>query len=121
MKRNILLIAAATFLFLGNQSMTAQTKIKKETQSAVIQKSNINAKEKTMNLIRPLGLNDKQQEQVYSLFEKTEEKMGRAGTEADAKQLEAKQAKIDQYIMSKMKEILNEEQYNKYLELVKDF
>lgn len=120
MKKNILLIAAALFLFLGNQSVTAQAKMKKETKSSIVKKSDVKAKEKTMNLIRPLGLNDKQQEQVYNLFVTTGEKMSRANSGANAQELEAKQAKMDKYIVSKMKEILNEEQYKKYLELVKD-
>lgn len=120
MKKNILLIVAVLFLCLGNQSVSAQAKMKKETKSAIAQKSVTNAKEKTMNLIRPLELNDKQQKQVYSLFAKAEEKISRASAETSAQQLEAKQAKMDKYIMSEMKEILNEEQYKKYLDLVKN-
>ncbi len=123
MKKNILFIAAALFLFLGNQSVTAQAKMKKEVQSISIEKPEVKAKEMTTSLIRPLGLNEKQQEQVYTLFAKTEGKMNRASTVTDAKGQEAKQAKqakMDKYVMSKMKEILNEEQFKKYLELAKD-
>ena len=120
MKKNILFIAAALFLFLGNQSLTAQAKMKKDTKSAMVQKSDVSAKEKTMNLIRPLSLTEQQQEQVYSLLAKTEEKMSRASKESNAQDLEAKQAKMEKYVMSKMKEILNEEQYKKYLDLAKD-
>ncbi|MCB0382660.1 MAG: hypothetical protein KDD05_04990 [Psychroserpens sp.] len=119
MKKNILLIAAALFLFLGNQSVSAQAKMKKEVQSAIVKKSDVSAKEKTMNLIRPLSLTEKQQEQVYELFAKTGEKMGKASAESNAKDLEAKQAKMDQYVTAKLKEILNEEQYKKYLDLAK--
>jgi hypothetical protein len=126
MKKNILLIAAALFLFLGNQSLTAQAKMKKGTQtmsaekSMIASQSEINAKKMTASLTRPLGLNQDQQEQVYSLFKKTEEKMNRASAATNGQELEAKQAKMDKYIMSQMKEILTDEQYKKYLDLAKD-
>jgi len=120
MKKNILLITAALFLFLGNQSVTAQVKIKKEVKSTVVQKDNVKAKEKMASLIRPLGLDKKQQEKVYDLFSKTQQKLTRAENEAKAEEFKAKQAKMDKYITLKMKEILNEKQYQKYLDLNKN-
>ncbi|MCB0383611.1 MAG: hypothetical protein KDD05_10060 [Psychroserpens sp.] len=119
MKKNILLIAAALFLFLGNQSVNAQAKMKKEAHTEIAQKSEVSAKEKMMNLVRPLGLNDKQQEQVLGLFAKAEEKMSKAKKESDTQEIEAKQTKMDAFVTSKMKEILDEEQYKKYLDLAK--
>jgi len=126
MKKNILLIVAALFLFLGNQSLTAQAKMKKETKtmsaerSMIASQSEINAKKMTASLTRPLGLNQEQQEKVYSLFQKTEEKMNRASVATNTQELEAKQAQMDKYIMSEMKEILTDEQYKEYLDLAKD-
>lgn len=126
MKKNILLIAAALFLFLGNQSVVAQAKMKKETKSINVDpsinanQSQVSAKKMTTSLTRPLGLNQEQQEQVYALFQKTEEKMNRANAATEGKEQLAKQAKMDKYIMAKMKEILTDEQYKKYLDLAKD-
>ena len=122
MKKNILLIATALFLFAGNQSVTAQAKMKKEVQSisADKTKTEVSAKKKTASLIRPLGLNEKQQEQVYALFAKAGEKMSRASADSGAKIQGDKQAKMDKYVMAKMKEILTEKQFIKYLDLAKD-
>lgn len=121
MKKNILLIAAALFLFLGNQSVTAQAKMEKEVQAISTDKTELSAKKETKSLIRSLGLNKKQQEQVYSLFAKTNGKMSKAtASNVDTKEQEVKQAKMDKYIMVKMKEILTEEQFKKYLDLAKD-
>lgn len=120
MKKNILLIATALFLFIGNQSVTAQVKMKKNVQSINTEKSEAKAKKMTTNLIRPLGLDQKQQEQVYSLFVKTESKMNRvSAAAANVNEQDAKQAKMDKYVMSSMKEILTEEQFNTYMELSK--
>lgn len=116
----MLLVAAALFLFLGNQSMSAQAQFKNEnTQIKSTEKTEVAASNKTKSLVRALGLNEKQQEQVYSLFQKTEEKMNRANAAAESKDQAAKQAKMDKYIMAKMKEILTEDQYTKYLDLLK--
>jgi hypothetical protein len=120
MKKNILLIAAALFLFLGNQSIAAQAKLEKQEQSVKTQKTNVIAKEKTMSLIRPLNLNKEQQVQVYEVLAKVGGKMKSAEANPDLKVKEEKQAKMNKYVMSKMKEILSEEQYKKYLELAKD-
>lgn len=120
MKKNILLIAAALFLFLGNQSITAQAKMEKETQSISAEETEVSAKEKTTSLIRSLGLNKKQQEQVYNLFVKSEEKMSRASLEGETKEKKMKEAKMNEYIMAQMKEILTEGQFKNYLELVKN-
>ncbi|WP_033961042.1 hypothetical protein [Psychroserpens jangbogonensis] len=122
MKKNILLIATALFLFAGNQSVTAQAKMKKEVQSISVDKTKteVSAKKKTASLIRPLGLNEKQQEQVYALFAKAGEKMSRVGADSGAKIQGDKQAKMDKYVMAKMKEILTEKQFLKYLDLAKD-
>jgi len=121
MKKNILLIAAALFLFLGNQSVTAQAKMKKDVQTIGVKKTEeVSAKKKVTSLIRPLALNKKQQEQVYNLFAKTEEKMSRSGASSDAQKQEVMQAKMNKYVMDKMKEILTEEQFKKYLDLAKD-
>lgn len=120
MKKNILFVAAALFLFLGNQSLSAQAQFKNEnTQTKSTEKTELVASNKTQSLVRALGLNEKQQEQVYSLFQKTEEKMNRANAVTESKDLGAKQAKMDKYIMAKMKEILTEDQYTKYLDLLK--
>lgn len=116
MKKSILLIATALFLFVGNQSVTAQAKIKKETQTFNLESVQASAKKKTDDLVRPLGLTKSQQEKVHSLFVKIEEKRSLS---TDAKDQKAMQAKIDTYVMSSMKEILKEEQFNKYLELTK--
>ncbi len=120
MKKNVLLIAAALFLFLGNQSVIAQAKMKKEVQSIRIEKPEVKAKEMTTSLTRPLSLNKEQQEQVYTLFSKTEEKSNSIKMHSDSNDLGTSQAKMDKYVMSQMKEILNEKQFKKYLELVKD-
>ncbi|WP_431137181.1 hypothetical protein [Psychroserpens mesophilus] len=119
MKKNILLIAAALFLFLGNQSVTAQAKMEKERKSISVEKSHAKAKEMTSSLIRPLGLNTKQQEEVYALFSKVEMKMGKVRAEVSSQDQKDKQTKMDEYVMASMKEILNEEQFKKYIELAK--
>ena len=116
----MLLVAAALFLFVGNQSLSAQAQFKNEnTQIKSTEKTEVAASNKTKSLVRALGLNEKQQEQVYSLFQKTGEKMNRANAATESKDQEAKQAKMDKYIMAKMKEILTEDQYTKYLDLLK--
>jgi hypothetical protein len=118
MKKNILFIATVLFVFLGNQSVSAQAKMKKEVQSTSAEKVQVLAKEKTNNLVRPLSLNKDQQNQVYTLFRNVEDKIGSSSSITDAKEQEAMQTKIDKHVSSKMKEILNEEQFQKYLKLV---
>lgn len=120
MKKNILFIVAALFLFLGNQSVSAQVKMKKDTQSISTVKSEAKAEKMTTSLVRSLKLNKKQQEQVYNLFVKAEGKMNRASAVGDAKSLEVKQSKMDKFVKGSMKQILTEEQFEKYLELAKD-
>ena len=120
MKKNILLIATALFLFAGNQSVTAQTKIKKEVQSSSAEKIEVTAKEKTTSLIRSLSLTKDQQDQVYKLFRKVEGKMSSTSNVKDAKEKEAIQTKMDKYVMASMKRILKEEQFKKYVENAKD-
>ncbi|WP_456437887.1 hypothetical protein [Psychroserpens sp.] len=120
MKKNILLIAAALFLFLGNQSVTAQAKMKKEVQSSSAEKTDVIAKEKTTSLIRSLSLTKDQQDQVYKLFRNVEGKMNSSSSVTDTKEQEAIQAKMDKYVMGSMKQILKEEQFKKYLEMAKD-
>ncbi len=119
MKKGILLIAAALFLFLGNSSVAAQAQVKKNAQSIDKEKIEVTAQKKTKSLIRVLGLSDEQQKQVYSLFTKTETKMEAAKNSSDgnAKEISAKEAKMKTFIKQKMKEILNEEQYLKFLDL----
>ncbi len=119
MKKNVLLIAAALLLFLGNQTITAQAKIKKESQSINVESVESIAKKKTQDLVRPLGLSKKQQDQVYAIFLKTEQKMSRTKAGEDAKGEKDLKAKLDKYVMSSIKEILNEEQFKKYLEVTK--
>jgi len=118
MKKNILLIAAAFFLFLGNQSVTAQVKMKKEVQSASFEKPEVKAKKATTNLIRPLGLTKIQQEQVYGVFMKVEAKMSKEAVR-DTKEQAATRAKMDKYVVGSMEKILTKEQFKRYLELSK--
>ncbi|MEY8848045.1 hypothetical protein AB9K26_04480 [Psychroserpens sp. XS_ASV72] len=120
MKKSILFIAVAVFMFLGNQAVDAQAKIKNNTQTQVSETVQATAKTKTTKLVRALELSSKQQEQVYNLFLKSEEKLSKASSEIEGKELNAKQAKMDKYVEAKMKEILKEEQYKKYLNLAKD-
>ena len=77
------------------------------------------AQKKTKSLVRALELTDDQQKQVYELLASTEKKMQSAKVSPDAGQddMRAKKTKMQEYVNMKMKEILNEEQFNKYLEL----
>lgn len=120
MKRNILLIAAALFLFLGNQSVTAQAKLEKEVKTYDLSYIKENAKKKTKTLVNYLDLNDKQQEQVYNLFVETQKKTSKTLTKVDSKKKKAITSRMDRYIADSMKEILTEDQFKKYLSISKD-
>ena len=119
MKKNILLIAAALFLFLGNQAVTAQATMKSDVQKFDTETVKVEAKKKTASLVRALNLSDEQQQQVYTLFTKIGNKMQVAKSNSP-KDVNAKKAKLNEYTKQKIKEILNEEQYTKYLELAEN-
>ncbi|WP_425077714.1 hypothetical protein [Psychroserpens sp. S379A] len=120
MKKNILLIVAALFLFLGNQSINAQAKMEKEVKTYDLSYIKANAKKKTKSLISYLDLNNKQQEQVYNLFIEVGQKIGKLQAKEDTKQKAAFTARMERYVSDSMKDILNQDQLKKYLAKAKD-
>ncbi|MFK7781038.1 hypothetical protein [Psychroserpens sp.] len=120
MKRSILLIAAALFLFAGNQSVTAQAKLEKEVKTYDLSYIRENAKKKTESLVNYLGLNEKQQEKVYNLFVETQQKSNKSLVGADSKKKKAITSRMERYISDTLKEILTEDQLKKYLAMSKD-
>ena len=119
MKKNILLIVAALFLFLGNQSLIAQEKISKDDQSLSVKEAKVNVKMKVDKLAQSLELNDSQRKQVYNLFLKMDEKSQKVNGIEDIEARKERKSKIDIYIKRELSEILTQKQFDKYLKLVK--
>nr|WP_321229880.1 hypothetical protein [uncultured Psychroserpens sp.] len=116
--KKLLILSVACFLFAGSQLSFAQTKTKTPvvSSSATIQNS---PKEKTMQIVNMLErtnkLNEGQKKDVYQIYFSLERKMKGVDAIKDASEKNAKRAKMNDYINSKLKDVLNEEQYKIYL------
>ena len=125
MKKIILFVGAALFLILGNYSVDAQVQMKKQNQSLSVDSTEAIAMKKTNQLVRPLGLNKKQQEQIYNLFLKTETKISKSEFSKSENKKDVIQRKgalnseLNKYVLSAMEDILTEKQFRKYSELIK--
>jgi polyphosphate kinase len=116
--KKLILLSVACFLFAGSQLSFAQTKVDSQIQSSssTIQNS---PKEKTNQIANMLERTNKldtnQKEKIYEIFTSMEKKM--IGIEAvkDASSKNAKRAKMNAYINSKLKTVLTDEQFSIYL------
>jgi hypothetical protein len=66
-------------------------------------------------LERTNKLDDSQKKDIYQIFYSLERKSKGVDTIKDASEKNAKRAKLNDYINSKLKDVLNEEQYKIYL------
>ena len=115
MKKQLLFLSFALFFFLGNQHMDAQEKMEKKNKIEKLSDSMAKANKLTVDMTRHLRLDDAQKEKVYELLVTADQK--RAGVNAieNVEQRKEKMAQLEDRVNVKMKEILTEEQYEKYL------
>ena len=116
--KKIILLSVACFLFAGSQLSFAQTKADSQTLSSNTTIEN-SSKEKTNQIVNILArtnkLNADQIEKVYDIFVSMEKKNKGIESVKDASSKNAKRAKMNAYINSKLKNVLTEEQFKIYL------
>jgi hypothetical protein len=117
--KKFLLLSVACFLFAGSQLSFAQTKADSQilSSSTTIQDF---TKEKTNQIVNMLARTNKlevdQQKKVYIIFASVEKKMNGIEAMEDASKKNAKRAKMQDYINSKLKTVLTEQQFKTYLQ-----
>nr|WP_321243658.1 hypothetical protein [uncultured Psychroserpens sp.] len=116
--KKFILLSVACFLFAGSQLSFAQTKADSQTVSSNTTIEN-SSKEKTNQIVNILArtnkLNADQIEKVYDIFVSMEKKIKGIESVKDASSKNAKRAKMNAYINSKLKNVLTEEQFKIYL------
>ncbi len=118
MRKQIFLMGLACFLFLGSQVSFAQSKQEKKPLVAktTVQSTELNA-EKVIGIFeRGSQLNDSQKNKVHSIFEAVEEKRKGIATVEDDKERQRKTALLQNYINTKLMDVLTDQQYKTYLE-----
>ncbi|MFT5847449.1 hypothetical protein [Psychroserpens sp.] len=117
--KKILLLSVACLLFAGSQLSFAQTELNSQLAPSSTTMQDF-AKEKTNQIVNILARTNKlevgQQKKVYTLFASVEKKMNGIEAIEDASKKNAKRAKMQEYINSKLKNILTEQQFKTYLE-----
>lgn len=118
MKKNILL-SVACLLLSGSQLSFAQTEVNSQIIPSSTTMQDV-AQEKTNQIVNILARTNKleadQQKKVYSIFASAEKKMSGIEAMEDASKKNAKRAKMQGYINSKLKTVLTEQQFKTYLE-----
>ncbi|SDR65947.1 hypothetical protein SAMN04515667_0070 [Formosa sp. Hel1_31_208] len=118
MKKQLLLLSFACFLFAGSQFSFAQSKMEK--QKVAIENADSSVKknaEKVINLLkRHTKLDEKQKTKIYDIFVAVDKKMKAIETIENTEERQAKQSKMQVYINSKLQQVLSPEQYKVYIE-----
>ncbi|WP_298900192.1 hypothetical protein [uncultured Psychroserpens sp.] len=116
MKKQLLLLCFACFLFAGSQLSFAQTTIKK--QNTAVSNADYSAEksvQKLTNLLeREAKLDATQKEKLYDVFAAVEKKIKGIASIEDATERQAKKKKIRAYIDQKIKQVLTPAQYEIY-------
>ena len=116
--KKLLLLSVACLLFAGSQLSFAQTKADSQTVSSNTTIQNF-PKEKTNQIANMLERTNKleadQKEKIYDIFASMEKKIKGIEAVKDASSKNAKRAKMNTYINSKLKNVLTEEQFKIYL------
>ncbi|MCD2260673.1 hypothetical protein [Psychroserpens luteolus] len=116
MKKQLLLLCFACFLFAGSQLSFAQTTTKK--QNTVITNSDYSAEksaQKVINLLeREAKLDATQKEKLHDVFTAVEKKMNGIASIEDATERQAKKKKMRAYIDKKLQQIFTPAQYDIY-------
>lgn len=107
----------ACFLFLGSQVSFAQSKQEKKPLVATSAQSTELSAEKVIGIFeRGSQLNDSQKNKVKYIFEAVEEKRKGIATIEDDKARQKKTALLQNYINTKLMDVLTDQQYKTYLE-----
>lgn len=118
MKKQILLLGLFCFLFVGSQLTYAQTKQK--DQSIAVQNTKDTVKKNAENVIaifeRGETLGDSQKNKVYQIFEAVQEKKKNIESVTDEKERKMKTDKLQNFINTKLKDVLSASQYKVYLQ-----
>ncbi|WP_298755151.1 hypothetical protein [uncultured Psychroserpens sp.] len=116
MKKQLLLLCFACFLFAGSQLSFAQTTTKK--QNTAITNSDYSAEksaQKVINLLeREAKLDATQKEKLHDVFTAVEKKMNGIASIEDATERQAKKKKMRAYIDKKLQQIFTPAQYDIY-------
>ncbi|TXE17592.1 hypothetical protein ES692_08475 [Psychroserpens burtonensis] len=117
--KKILFLSVACLLFAGSQSSFAQTEANSQLASSSTIMQDF-AQKKTNQVVNILARTNKleadQQKKIYSIFASAEKKMNGIEAIEDASKKNAKRAKMQDYINSKLKTVLTEQQFKTYLE-----
>ncbi|WP_299274000.1 hypothetical protein [uncultured Psychroserpens sp.] len=116
MKKQLLLLCFACFLFAGSQLSFAQTTIKK--QNTAVSNADYSAEKSVQTLTnlleREAKLDATQKEKLYDVFAAVEKKIKGIASIEDATERQAKKKKIRAYIDQKIKQVLTPAQYEIY-------
>ncbi|WP_298897441.1 hypothetical protein [uncultured Psychroserpens sp.] len=116
MKKQLLLLCFACFLFAGSQLSFAQTTTKK--QNTAITNSDYSAEksaQKVINLLeREAKLDATQKEKLHDVFTAVEKKMNGIASIEDATERQTKKKKMRAYIDKKLQQIFTPAQYDIY-------
>ena len=116
MKKQLLLLCFACFLFAGSQLSFAQAKVKSE--STTVNNADSAAKKRALQVInlleRDAKLDATQREKVYDVFAAVSKKMKGIASIEDASERQNKKAKMRAYVDKKLQQILTPKQYGIY-------
>ncbi|MBR9913870.1 MAG: hypothetical protein GYB32_03430 [Algicola sp.] len=120
MKKQLLLLTFACFLFAGTQISFAQAKSKSQIESVNNDASSAkkNADKVIQMLERSAKLDAKQKAQVYDIYNAVDKKMQGIDAVKDPAERALKKEKMQNYINSKLKQVLSSEQYEIYMKKV---
>ncbi|MCK8480809.1 hypothetical protein [Psychroserpens algicola] len=116
MKKQLLILSFACFLFAGNKLSFAQSQM--ETQKHAIKNADDSVKknaQKVINLLeREAKLDAAQKNKIYDIFVGVDKKMQGIDAIEDTSERKAKKEKMQAYIDQKLQQVLTKEQYALY-------
>lgn len=117
MKKQLLLLSFACFLFAGSQLSFAQSTI--EEQKTAIESADASVKKNAQKVIdaleRSTKLDAAQKNKIYDIFVAVDKKMKGVDAIEDSAERKAKQSKMQDYINQKLQQVLTKEQYEMYM------
>lgn len=117
MKKQLLLLSFACFLFAGSQLSFAQSTI--EQEKTALESADASVKKNAQKVINALERSTKldatQKNKIYDIFVAVDKKMKGIDAIEDSAERKAKQSKMQDYINQKLQQVLTKEQYDMYI------
>ena len=123
MKKSLLLLLFACFLFAGSQSTFAQSKL--EQQKLTVKNADDSAKKEALKVInlleREAKLDDTQKNNIYEIFVGVSKKKKNILGISDSAEQKAKLTKLQEYTNEQLQKTLTSEQFALYTKKMKAY